>query len=647
MSRALVVGPREKLDATIDILHSMQLLHIVDHRGDDAILPIGKPLPQAAELSDSLVKLRSIASILAVEATAATEPSLEVRELRERILVLELNITEEDAARKKIESLLGDLAQRIDELRPFAALGLPLKLYQGYETVAVLVGRVNRAVDGFETAFPNGELFQTDRAVAVFVPKSRADDALAFLSRFGFAQVEIPKGSGDPARLLAAAEADESKWRERLKEVETRLEKLREKYASFVVAAEEALEVELEKAEAPLRFAASEHSFVVDGWVPASKFAEFSRKVSGIGVHVEALGEAHEHDETEPPVLLKNPKQARPLEFLIHLYSTPSYHELDPTVFIFIAFPFFFGFMVGDAGYGFFYLLVGVLAAIKMKKGDLRNLFVVIGMGGFWALLMGLFVFGEMFGIPFHLAPKAPPGELSWAAFGLNFPLEALLHRAFDVADMICLSILFAALHLGVSFLFGFVNEVRHSKKHAIAKIGFLLALIGVFTILTNALAWTRVGGWVRHVPLGWFPWEPWPAASAFLGIQLPYASVGLLIAVVLGFGESPIAPLEIGGILANVMSYARLAGIAVGEGAIATAFSTLIIDNLILNHDIGTAIFGSVLLFIAQLLVFMLGGISAGIQGIRLNYVEAFIKFYKGNGTRFLPFGMRTPKEA
>jgi vacuolar-type H+-ATPase subunit I/STV1 len=42
-----------------------------------------------------------------------------------------------------------------------------------------------------------------------------------------------------------------------------------------------------------------------------------------------------------------------------------------------------------------------------------------------------------------------------------------------------------------------------------------------------------------------------------------------------------------------------------------------------------------------------MLGGISAGIQAIRLNYVEAFIKFYKGNGTRFLPFGMRKPKEA
>ena len=91
----------------------------------------------------------------------------------------------------------------------------------------------------------------------------------------------------------------------------------------------------------------------------------------------------------------------------------------------------------------------------------------------------------------------------------------------------------------------------------------------------------------------------------------------------------------------------ARLAGIGVGKAAIATAFNTLIIENLILNQGIATAIGGFALLFIAQLLVFMLGGISAGIQGIRLNYVEAFIKFYKGNGTRFLPFGMRKPKEA
>ncbi|MCK4265857.1 MAG: V-type ATP synthase subunit I, partial [Thermoplasmata archaeon] len=38
--------------------------------------------------------------------------------------------------------------------------------------------------------------------------------------------------------------------------------------------------------------------------------------------------------------------------------------------------------------------------------------------------------------------------------------------------------------------------------------------------------------------------------------------------------------------------------------------------------------------------IVVLLGTLSAGIQAIRLNYVEFFMKFYEGNGTPFRPFG-------
>jgi len=647
MSRALIVGPRDKLPPTIEVLHSMKLLHVVDHHGDEGTFPMGKPLSEAPDLSDSLVKLRSIASILDVKAAPGKEERVKLQELRQRILSLELNITEEDGARKKIEGLLAELTRRIDELRPFAELGLPLELYRGYESLVVLVGRTTRPLEGFQEAFPAGELFTRPGVAAVFVTKARGEAASQFLSRVGFSQVEIPKGAGAPQKLLADAISDETKWRAKLEEVQGRLEKLRERYAGFVAAAEEVLEVELEKAEAPLRFAVSDHSFVIDGWVPASSLREFASRVSSIGVHVESTEPEHGQGSQEPPVLLKNPKPAKPLEFLIHLYSTPSYHELDPTLFMFIAFPFFFGFMIGDAGYGFLFLLIGVIAAVKMKKGDFRNLFIVIGMGGFWALILGIFVFGEMFGVPFHLAPRAPLEELSWASFGIDFPLQALIHKSFDVADMIYLSMVFATLHLGTGYIIGVVNEARHNKKHAIAKIGFFMVLLGIFTILTSALAWTRIGGWVRSVPLGWFPWETFPAASSFFGVPMPYASVALLFGVILGFGESLVAPLEIGSILAHGMSYARLAGIGIGKAAIASAFNGLILGSLVLNHDVLSAIFGMFLLVLAQMMVFMLGGISAGIQGIRLNYVEAFSKFYKGNGTAFRPFGLKSTTEA
>src|SRR5436190_8432 len=95
MARALIVGPREKLESVIGTLHDMKLIHLVDHEGEDDTFGIGKPLPPAAELSDSLLKLRSIANILAVKAPPKEIEAVRLDQLRERIHSLELGITDE------------------------------------------------------------------------------------------------------------------------------------------------------------------------------------------------------------------------------------------------------------------------------------------------------------------------------------------------------------------------------------------------------------------------------------------------------------------------------------------------------------------------------------------------------------------------
>lgn len=647
MTRAVLVGSRDQLEPTIVTLHDLKLVHIVDHRGEDDTFRIGKPLPAAAELSENLVKLRSIASILAVKEPPKEREAVPLDDLRQKILSLELNITEEDAARKKAESLIADLDRRIEELRPFAAIGLPLEAYRGFDSVAVLVGRVSKEVPESELGSIPAEVFRAPGVLAAFVRKEESESVLTTLARFGFAQLDVPAGEGDPRTLLDAALADREKWKARLEEIRGRLDKLRERYAAFVVAAEEALEVEVDKAEAPLRFAVSDHSFVIDGWVPASGFAPMRSRLETIGVFVESEEEHTAHTEEEPPVLLRNPKPARPFEFLIHLYSTPSYHELDPTLFLFVAFPFFFGFMIGDIGYGALFIFFGILAWVKMERGAvMRRLLLVIGAGGVWAVLLGLFIFGEAFGVPFHAAPGHAE-ELTWASFGVNIPLDAVIHKAFDISDMVYLSILFAALHLGAGFIFGFINEIAHSRKHAIAKLGWFMCLFGLFTLLTYALQWNRIAHWVLDVPLGWFPRmiEPF-GLSGFVGVRIPLLSMVLILGALLALGESVIAPIEVAGLLANIMSYTRLAGIGIGKAAIAAAFNTIIIEGLIFPGQIGFVILGAVFLVLAQIIVFLLGGISAGIQALRLNYVEAFIKFYKGNGTRFHPFGVKATQE-
>src|SRR5436189_21488 len=122
MTRALIVGPRDELEGTIERLYDLKLLHIVDHKEGEEGLEIGKPLLKASEASEILVKLRSLASVLQIEeAEPAAETGL-TGDLRQKILSLELNISEEDASKKKIQALLADLGRKIEEMTPFAGL---------------------------------------------------------------------------------------------------------------------------------------------------------------------------------------------------------------------------------------------------------------------------------------------------------------------------------------------------------------------------------------------------------------------------------------------------------------------------------------------------------------------------------------------
>jgi V/A-type H+-transporting ATPase subunit I len=647
----VLVGPREKLPSVIETLYELRLIHILDYRGEDETFHVGKPLPPAAVLSEDLLKLRSIANILAVKAPKKEAEEVRIDQLREKILSLELNITEEDEARKKAQTLIADLDRRIEELRPFAALGLPLEAYRGYETIAPLVGRIAREVPEADLEDLPAEVFDAPGVIAVFTTKANVDRAQTILGKFGFAQLEIPPGEGSPTDLLEAAVADREKWQKRLEEIQGRLDTLREKYATFVVAAEEALEIEVDKAEAPLRFAVSDHTFVVDGWVPHARIRDLRSRLEAEGIFVESEGSHDGLEESEPPVLLRNPKPAKPFEFLIHLYSTPSYHELDPTVFLFIAAPFFFGFMIGDAGYGVLFIVMGIVASLRLNRESIWwKIFFVTAVGGFWALVLGLFVFGDAFGMPFHPAPGHME-ELSWESFGIFVPLQPMIHKTFAIADMMYLSLLFAALHLGAGYVFGFVNEIGHNKKHALAKLGWFSCLFGLFTLLTYTLSWIPndspgVAHWVWTVPLAWFPRTIETNLSGFVGKPIPLVSLILIFGAFLALTESVIAPIEIAGLLANIMSYTRLAGLGIGKAAIAAAFNTIILEGLVRSGQVGYLILGIIFLVLSQLLVFLLGWISAGIQALRLNYVEAFIKFFKGNGTPFRPFGARTTEE-
>jgi len=669
MSRALIVGPRDGLESAVNTLYDLKLLHIVDHHPGEDDLEIGKPLARAGEASEVLVKLRSVANVLQVEEPKSSAP-LEpvVGNVRERILSLELNISEEDATRKKVQGLLQDLARKVEEVTPFAQLPLSLADYRGYDNLAVLTGRVQREVSGVENVTQDFEIFSVPGFVAVFVPKETAAAVRDHLNLSGFTSVPVPEGEGAPRDLLAEILAEKERWEKRLHEIDQRLTTLRERYAGFLAAAKAHLEIEVEKAEAPLRFAVTEHTYVVEGWVPSDTFPPMKERLEKLtDVFVSQLDmdegpgeEEHELPKPEPPVLLSNPKPVKPFEMLVNMFGTPSYHEIDPTIVFSLAFPMMFGIMVGDAGYGIVWIVYGVWLLRRWKDrpwGFWKNLLVAFIWGGFWATVFGALVFGEAFGIPFHAPPGSAAGTaefFNWSdnILHLSIPLDPILEKLHQVPDFIIMSVSVAFLHLGTGFIIGVFDDIRHSIKHAAGKVGWFLVLFGLYVvIIVRASRWPGTwGNLIWNGPLGWFPRGGvvmpnvgFTAANSIpnLAIYMLVGGIGLVL-----IAEGGLHLMEVFGLLANVISYARLAGIGVAEEAVIFALNVIALDYFIIPGSIVGIIIGIVLMALSNLLIFLLSTISGTIQSIRLNYVEFFLKFYKGTGTLFRPFGVSAKAE-
>ncbi|MFQ6095492.1 MAG: V-type ATP synthase subunit I [Candidatus Bathyarchaeia archaeon] len=594
-----------------------------------------------------------------VEETGEKE-ALEVDErIRGKIRALEINLSETDESRKKTEELLSILNSRIEQMRPFASFPLTLDMYRGYETVSVSVGRVTRDLSDIDSYFDSYELFEKDRFIALFVPIEKAESASEYLGNKGFTQVEIPDIEGDPKELLAKMTAQKERWEKKLGATKKRLNKLRERYSKFILSAEEALAVEVEKAEAPLRFATTEHTFIIDGWVTTDETKKLKAVLEEIeGIFIDSI----DPEDEEPPVLLDNPKvHVSRFEFLIRIFSTPSYDEVDPTLVLSLIFPIFFGLMIGDLGYGLA-MIIFAIALRKKLKGipELYDLMWILFISGVFAAIFGMFLYGEVFGIPFHLE-HAQNHANPWDSFdemGLHIPYYAPVHKVSELGamDLIALSILASGIHLGIGFFFGILNERKHSKKHALAKFGWLLVLVGLVIVLMR-IAVQKEGLvvaeflWYNELANLAFPIRDALLQSfQFFGtLNISIAGLVLVVAGIpfLLIGEGGLAIIEIIGLVANMFSYTRIAGVAVAKGATALAFNDVCMPMIFESAgNVGMIIGGFVALFFAHTTIFFLGAISAGIQAIRLNYVEWFMKFYKGSGIDFRPFGLKRIQE-
>ena len=685
MTRFLVVGLKTDIEKIIAKLYEMRAVHIIDFSEENENFKIGKPLKESARLSDMLIRIRAIEKICNIDEDYKPKKSLSVKELEsnlpETLKSLEKKINDLNEKKNIVEEKIRKLEVQLDELRPFKDLKLNLELYRGYENLVVFIGKLSSGVSiNLEKFVRDFEIITPEiksEYIAVFVNKNDAQKVKSHLDEHGFQDVRIPAYDGNPELLFANLSNELLNLKKELTEINNELDVFRSKYGDFLVAAEEELNINVEQQEAPLRFATTKNLFIIEGWCEDKDYTRIKETLEstvGGNIEIQPLEEhsssntptpqpatsqpaTHELEpEQEPPIKLKTPKPFKPFEVLIEMFALPRYYEIDPTLILSLIFPLFFGFMIGDVGYGIMFIIIGLLLKFKMKGTGLDLIGWYIFIGGIFATFFGLFIFTDMFGIPFHLSEEellhfekegiAAPVYSSWATLGLNIPLYAQIHKLepSGIAQLLVISVFAAFIHLNLGFIFGFVNEWSHGKKHALSKIGWL-SVLWAFSLIIFLMGSAR--GFGQFIWTHFFAYFVDPVIVngvqfiSLAGINIPVLTIILLvIGIILLLGsEGALAILELPGLLGNVISYTRLAAIGVAKAGMAFAFNSISLPMLF-SGQIGMQLAAVLVIFITHAMLFILGGLSSGIQALRLNYVEFFLKFYKGGGISFVPFG-------
>jgi len=676
------------LPDTIDLLYSLENVHVVDFPSGEEGFSLGAPLPAASGASEKLLKLRSAEKDLNIDEAKYTDrlPVSKVQaDLDATIAGLESEVMTAVESRHAKETRLAEAENRLAQLAPFRSIPLDIEMYGGYTTLDVLAGYVR---DDPEPALREAlkdeyELFTAEGGdfVVLFVPLKHTEEAQRVLGQFGFVQAPIPTGTGRPQELATVLEGEIATAQKELEETNERIVQLNDKYAKAVLASDEYLSIEVEKAELPLRMGASEHSFVLEAWVPTASYDAVAKAFAdkfGDAIHVELLEnktrvEHHEEPEDitaesgmittepeplsiheEPPVKLEHGRNVGRFEFFTKLLSTPHYNEIDPTITVAIFFPMFFGLMVGDVGYGIPFTVLGILGLRRCKSPEWRGISTMLFYGGIWSIFFGLFLFGDMMGIEFTSLHAAEGGHeeggmwaTTWSALlGIDIPHTLFTIGGFDVnlgyftklgsVEILLYGSLWIGIaHLIIGLLLGFYNVViRHGVKEAVMEKGsWLLIMVGFAALLPVIIDVLIRGNAVSFTD---------PLLLAGIGMFV----VGLLLALV---GEGGKAMVELPEVASNVLSYTRLIAIGMSKAGMALAFNFIALGLIVgvetsetLTTDPVMLIAALLIFVVGHLMIFILAIISAGLHGIRLQYVELFKKFYEGGGAEFDPLRIK-----
>ncbi len=407
-----------------------------------------------------------------------------------------------------------------------------------------------------------------------------------------------------PEMALSQIESELIVVRERLDEIDRKI-----KDASiYIPLYKKALESENEKIiyQEVTETVSGEDIVYLTGYIPAleqDRFITFAKENS-LAYQIEDPG-----PDDNPPTKVRYKGFTKIVKPVFDILGTvPGYNEYDTSPYFLVFFSLFFAMIIGDAGYGLIFILIGFVLRKMLGKGsDIPTLvFVLGGSTVVWGALTGTW-FGSL-----AILERLPFLQKLIIPSIANYPELFDLDSTYTQNMLMKFCFMIGTFQLSFARVLNIIRKAGDRDLSLVADIGWLLDSIVLYFLALNLV----IGG-------------TYPLAA--VGVSI---GVGFLL-VCLFSSQGPGVPFCTGvkrslagffttfldtiSCFSNLMSYIRLFAVGMASLAIAQSFNGMG-DGMMGG---ATFIFGIIIIIVGHALNLVMGILSVVVHGVRLNLLE------------------------